>query len=85
MQSLLSHGTNDYSQLKEALYHTYGRTIDQSIQDLSQVPELGDKLPSELFAQLRRTLGRHLQANPLLKHTIRQEFFPNYQYIQGIC
>ena len=75
MQSLLSHGTNDYSQLKEALYHTYGRTIDQSIQDLSQVPELGDKLPSELLAQLRRTLGRHLQANPLLKHTIRREFF----------
>ena len=44
MQSLLSHGTNDYFQLKEALYYTYSMTIDQSIQDLSQVPELGDKL-----------------------------------------
>ena len=47
MQYLLSHAVNDYAQIKEALYHTYGRTIDQSVQDLSHLTELGDKLTSK--------------------------------------
>jgi len=71
---VLSDGNCSYGTLKKALLTTYGRTLEQAQEDLSFAPELGDKLPSEMLAQLRSLLGRHLREQPLLEHSLRREW-----------
>ena len=68
MYRSISEGSGDYFQLKSALIQTYGRTLEQAQEELTFAPGLGDKMPTELLAQLRSILGRHLRENPLLSH-----------------
>ena len=74
MHCVLSTNNCSYVALKDALFHTYGRSLEKAQEDLAYAPELGDKLPSEMLAQLRSILGRHLKTHPLLEHSLRREF-----------
>ena len=74
MYRSISEGSGDYFQLKSALIQTYGRTLEQAQEELTFAPGLGDKMPTELLAQLRSILGRHLRENPLLSHSLKREF-----------
>ena len=40
---------------------------------MAYAPELDDNLPSEMLAQSRSILGRHLKTHPLLEHSLRRE------------
>ena len=74
MHHFLTNGVGDYFRFKNALITTFGRTLEQVQEELSFVSSLGDKMPSELLAHLRRILGRHLKENLLLEHTLKREF-----------
>ena len=51
MQRVLS-DTYSYTSLKQALLSTYGKTVEEAQEDLSYAPELGNRLPSKMLAQL---------------------------------
>ena len=74
MYRSISEGSGDYFQLKSALIQTYGRTLEQAQEELTFASGLGDKMPTELLAQLRSILGRHLRENPLLSHSLKRKF-----------
>ena len=50
--------------------------MDQAQEDLAFAPPLGDQLPSEMLAHLCRIVGRHLNTNSFLEHSLRREFPP---------
>ena len=73
MQRVLS-DTYSYKSLKQALLSTYGKTVEEAQENLSYAPELGNRLPSEMLAQLRNILGRHLKEHTYLEHLLRREW-----------
>ena len=56
--------------LKDALFETYNRLLEQAQEDLIHALEIGDKLPSEMLSQIRSILGRHLKSHPLFEHSL---------------
>ena len=57
MQYFLANGTGNYFQFKRVLIETYGRTLDHAREEFECAPAFGDKMPSELLADLRSILG----------------------------
>ena len=46
----------------------------KELEDLSYAPEVGNRLPSEMLAQLRNIFGRHLNKHTYLEHLLRPEW-----------
>ena len=52
MHRILSERNSRYMALKQALMPAYGKTLEEAQENLFFAPELGDKLLSEMLAQL---------------------------------